>query len=181
MYRGGDELCETITRALACVKGLPSNWRLVARFLHVENRAAHVQILVDRCLDPAEQRRQVMLKKMGMASRGWGGVECYIRLLFSSGPHARAALAPLISFTRQDTGWSAAHKSNATERGALALPRKEFVSALGRRFFLYKTGTHREKMRNTDVDTDVESRDDEDDCHVNQPHVAGFFGRSRPR
>jgi hypothetical protein len=58
-----------------------------------------IEITVDRRSTPVQQRRQATLKRQGVTG-GWQAVKCYFRLLFSSGPHARASLAPLLRYAK---------------------------------------------------------------------------------
>ena len=146
--------------------GKQKPWRLYASFLGNKGRSAEVEIRVDRNLDPVEERRQASLRKMGVSTREH--LKCYFRLLFSSGAHARASLAPLLNFIRQDTGWGEAQRSNcivASSFAGNALPKVEFVSSTGVRFFMYRSkgtsfGRHSASSQLSSSGSDSDSGED---------------------
>jgi hypothetical protein len=187
VYRGGEEMCAAVTRALHNVRGLPAPkgkdgkkrpWRLYASFLGNKGRSADIEIRVDRNLDAVEERRQTSLMKMGVATRAH--LKCYFRLLFSSGPHARVSLAPLLNFTKQDTGWGESQRSNNVFAASLshALPKIEFVGGSGLRFFKYRSkgeGAKRSTALSSGEDdggssgSDAESREEEEESLPTKP------------
>jgi hypothetical protein len=186
VYRGGKELCAAITRALQNVRGLPAPkgkdgkkrpWRLYASLLGNKGRSADIEIRVDRNLDPVEARRQTNLMKMGVATRSH--LKCYFRLLFSSGPHARVSLAALLNFVKQDTGWGESQRSNSVfaASSSHALPKIEFVSASGLRFFKYRRkgeGAKRSTALGSGEDggssgSDADSREEEEESLPTKP------------